>query len=87
MEVRNVIFDSQGLALNMEEADQRIIPHLHKAVTEGCKRVIVLRNDTDVLALLFYYTHEFMSNGLFELWMKFGTGGSSRFIPLHFLAS
>ena len=28
-----------------------------------------------------------MSNGLSELWMKFGIGNSSRFIPLHFLAS
>ena len=28
-----------------------------------------------------------MSNGLSELWIKFGTGDLSRFIPLHFLAS
>ena len=28
-----------------------------------------------------------MSNGLSELWMKFGTGDTSRFIPLHLIAS
>ena len=28
-----------------------------------------------------------MSNGLSELWMKFGIGDSSRFIPPHFLTS
>ena len=87
LEVRNVTFDRQDLALNLAEADQRIILHLHKTVTEVCKKAIVLCNDTDVLALLLYYIHEFMSNGLSDLWMKFGIGDSSRFIPLHFLAS
>ena len=87
LEVRNVTFDRQDLALTSQEADQRIIPHLHKTVTEDCKKAIVLCNDTDVLALLLYYIHEFMSNELSELWMKFGIGESSRFIPLHFLAS
>ena len=87
LKVRNVTFDHQDLALNLEEADQRIIPHLHKTVTEGCKKAIVLCNDTDVLALLLHYIHEFKPNGLSELWMKFGIGDSSRFIPLHFLAS
>ena len=28
-----------------------------------------------------------MSNRLSELWMTFGTGDTSRFIPLHFIAS
>ena len=86
LEIRNVTFDRQDLALNLEEADQQIISHLHKTVTDGYKKAIVLCNDTDVLALLLYYIHEFMSNGLSELWMKFGIGDSSRFIPLHFLA-
>ena len=86
-EVRNMTFDCQDLALNLEEADQRIILSLYKTVTEGCKKAIVLCNDADVLALLLYYIHEFMSNGLSELWMKSGIGDSSRLIPLHFLAS
>ena len=54
---------------------------------QGCKRAIVLSNDTDVFALLLYYIHEFMSNELSELWMKFGTGDTSRFIPLHLIVS
>ena len=29
---------------------------------KGCQGAIVLSNDTDVLALLLYYTNEFMSN-------------------------
>ena len=41
LEVRNVTFDRQDLALNLEEADQRIMPHLHKTVIEGCKKAIV----------------------------------------------
>ena len=80
-------FDSQDLALNIEEADQRIIPYLHKTITGGCIRATVLCNDTDVSALYLYYIHEFISSGLGELWMKFETGDSSTFISLHFLAS
>ena len=67
------------LALNLEEVDLQIIPLLHETVTEGCKKAIVLCNDTDVLVLLLYYIHEFMCNGLSDLWMKFGIGDSSRY--------
>ena len=86
LEVRTLTL-REDLASNLEEADVRIIPHLHTAVMHGCKRAIVLSNDTDVFALLLYYIHEFMSNGLSELWMKFGTDDTSRFIPLHLIAS
>lgn len=78
LKVRNVIFTLLELALNIEEADLQIIPHLHKTVTEDCKRVIVSCNNTDVLALLLYYIDKFMSNGLTALWIKFGTGSSSK---------
>ena len=33
LKVRNVIFNLLELALNIEEADLQIIPHLHKTVT------------------------------------------------------
>ena len=80
-------FDSQDVALNIEEADQRIIPYLQKTITGGCIRATVSCNDTDVSALYLYHIYEFISSGLGELWMKFETGDSSTFISLHFLAS
>ena len=73
------------LDLPIEEADGRIIPHLAKAVEDGHQRAVVLANDADVFILLIHYMNEFMSRGLKELWIKYGTGKSERFIPIHIL--
>ncbi|KAG1682452.1 Solute carrier family 22 member 2 [Nymphon striatum] len=75
------------LCLDIEEADARIIPHVLHAVQHGMRRIVVLSSDTDVSILLIYYWATFLSNGLQELWVKAGVGDSTRFIPIHTLAS
>ena len=74
------------LTSNLEEADLRIIPHVYDSLISGTKSVVVLSNDTDVVTLLFYYMPHFTSEGLQELWVKYGTGTHERFIPLHLIA-
>ena len=69
----------------IEEADQRLIPHIHYSITQGAERPVVISNDTDVLALLIHYLPDFLSLGLQELWIMFGVGDKTRFLPLHLL--
>lgn len=76
------------LNLAIEEADERIIPHALHAVTEhGTKRVVVISSDTDVFVLLLHYWEKLKYSGLKELWMKAGVADSTRFIPIHLLAT
>ena len=74
------------LKSDIEEADARIIPHVAFSIRSGTKRVVVLSNDTDVVVLLLYYFNQFLSMGVQQLWIKFGTGDNSRYIPIHTLA-
>ena len=57
-----------------EEADCRIISHVNWAVGKGCKREVVMSNDTDTAILLLHYIGLFKDSGLKELWVQFGTG-------------
>ena len=57
-----------------EEADCRIISHVHWTVETGCHRVVVVSNDTDTVILLLHYIGLFKEGGLQELWVQFGTG-------------
>ncbi len=66
-----------------EEADSRIISHVHWAVGRGCERAIVVSNDTDTVILLLRYISLFKEGGLQELWVQYGTGEKRRMIPLH----
>ena len=61
----------------------RIIPHVSKSFSHNFTNIVVTSNDTDVLILLLHYLPQFIENGLEELWIKFGAGGHSRFVPLH----
>ena len=70
----------------IEEADGRIIPHIAKAIIAGNKRIVVFSNDTDVVVFILYYIHEFIRLGAKEIWIRYGTGASTRYIPLHVLA-
>ena len=38
-----------------EEADCRVIAHVHWAAQRGCERVVVLSNDTDTIIFLLHY--------------------------------
>ena len=56
----------------LEEADLRLIPHIHHAIIQGIQRVLVVSYDTDVFALVLYYTPEFVDLGAKEVWIMFG---------------
>ena len=43
----------------IEEANERLIPHMHCSVSQGAKRSVVISNDTDVFALLIHYLPDF----------------------------
>ena len=73
----------EKLRLDFEEADIRLIPHVQNAVQKGCKRVVMLSNDTDVVALGIHYMEHFTNIGLIEFWIRYGTGKKSRFLPIH----
>jgi DTW domain-containing protein YfiP len=47
----------------LEEADLQIVPHVNWAVQNGAKRVVVLSNDTDVVALLLRFMSHWKSAG------------------------
>ena len=47
-------FTREDLQMWLEEADVRLIPHIHKAVSNGVEQVAVLSNDTDVVVLLHF---------------------------------
>ena len=51
---RSESFTGEDLQMWLEEADIRVIPHIHKAVSNGVKLVMVLSNDTDVVVLLHF---------------------------------
>ena len=67
----------------IEEADCWIIPHIEKAILNDIERVIIYSNDTDVVVYLLYYVHQFKDLGIKELWIKYGTGDSTRCIQTH----
>ncbi len=47
--------DILELASWIEEADERVVLHVHWAVRKGAERVVMLSNDTDTIAVLLYY--------------------------------
>lgn len=67
----------------LEEADIRLIPHVYHAIINGHTKIIVISNDTDVFVLLLFYMAQYYTNGLKELWLKFGVGSNTRFLPIH----
>lgn len=72
---------------SLEEADVRIFPHgLHALRQTLLTRLVIISNDTDVVVLALYFCHLFMANGLQELWLRFGSGDKTRFLPGHVLA-
>ena len=50
------------------------------------ERVVMYSNDTDVVVYLLYYVHQFKDLGIKELWIKYGTEDSTRYISIHKLA-
>jgi len=67
-----------------EEADTRLLLHVHNAVKAGYKRIAIRTVDTDVLVIAVSCWHSLQC---VELWLAFGTGKHFRFIPVHEIAN
>ena len=65
-----------------EEADTRLMLHLHHASEEGHRKAYIRTVDTDVVVLGIYY---FNQMNLTELWIGFGSGKAFKEIPIHYI--
>ena len=74
-----------NLNVNIEEADERLIPHAIHAIMNGNSRIVILSSDTDVFVGALYFWNLFHSHGLKEFWMRAGVGDTTRYVPLHIL--
>ena len=66
-----------------EEADTLIIPHINNISLKNNTTAVVLSNDTYVCVLLLHYMNVFKKNGLKKILIRYGTGNTRRFIPVH----
>ena len=78
---------SEGEALNVEieEADEKIVPNLMHYILDGMQRIVVLSADNDVFMLMMCYFDEFCCQGLNQLWVKAGIEVMARFLPVYTL--
>ena len=75
------------LDLQLEEADLRIMPHALNAAVDGMSTIILLSNDTDILVAMLYFVREIKAHGGQTIWMRGGVGNTTRYIPIHTLAT
>ena len=66
-----------------EEADTRLFLHVADAVKKGYMKLLVRTDDTDVVVVAIATLNRTKPG---ELWVAFGTGRHSRFIPIHEIA-
>ena len=65
---------------HQDEADTRMMLHLHQAAEQRHAKAYLKTVDTDVVILAIYYFHEL---GLTELWVRFGSGKTFKEITVH----
>ena len=84
----NDLSDAVGSLRNThEEADDRMIFHVHQSVTsKKFERVIIASGDTDVFACSIYHFNRWIYRGLKEMWIVSGKSGSTAVFPIHQLA-
>ena len=81
-EGQSVPIDS--LISNIEEADQRLIKHIHwSSLTKKTKSFIVSSKDTDVLVILLDYFKTLQRTGVQKIWHQIGSGEKKRAVPIH----
>jgi len=84
--IKNGILEEEiNLESDHEEADDRILTHIsHMTRTLKVTNVVICSTDTDVfVSALYHYLQKWKTSGLNELWIAFGVGKTSRYIPLH----
>ena len=83
--IANQDVDSSGLMpCTLEEADERMFLHALHA-SENCKSILIKTVDSDVATIVISMFDKLPM--LNELWIKFGTGKSLKFIPVHEIAA
>ena len=70
-----------------EEADTRIFLHAWNAARNGHKSLLIEANDTDIVVIALSHMSTFAAMGLEKMWVAFGKGQRTRWIPIHDLAS
>lgn len=70
-----------------EEADTRIFLHAQHAVKQGHKSLMIDANDTDILIIATSVMPYLMQLGLEKMWVTFGKGEKTRWIPIHEVVS
>ena len=68
---------------HIEEADDRIFPHIAYDIKKGLENFLLVSNDTDTVGRALYHMSTLKQNGLKALWIQFGTGDSVRYLPIH----
>lgn len=82
--VSNQNISFEGLApCNHEESDTRMFVHAKHAVNHGYKTVLLKANDTDVLVIAITVFPVLKELGLEAMFIEFGQGNDTRFIPVH----
>ena len=67
-----------------EEADTRLMVHALDAASNGCNRIRIRSNDTDVIVLAIAVANTLLAN---EVWVTYGTGKNVHNIPAHTVAT
>lgn len=70
-----------------EEADTRIFLHAWHAVREGYKSLMIDANDTDIVVIAISLMPCLTAIGLEKMWVVFGKGEHTRWIPIHDVVS
>ena len=82
------MYEVHELYCTHEEADDRLIFHVHQCVVvEGATRALVATEDTDVIVSLMYHYLRWQKLGLQELWLYKGRSKSINIYALHDLVS
>jgi hypothetical protein len=63
-----------------EEADTRLVVHLHDALKAGCVTILIKTGDTDVVAILLGQLHRLEHPE--DIWIAFGSGKNERMLNL-----
>lgn len=70
-----------------EEADIRIFLHAWNASMDGHKSLMIEANDTDIVVVGLSLMSSFNAMGMEKMWIAYGKGEHTRWIPIHDLAS
>ena len=70
-----------------EEAATWIFLHAWNAAKDGHKSLMIEANDTDIIVIALSLVSSFTAMGMEKMWVAYGKGKHSRWIPIHDLAS